>query len=168
MEPTPADLVAALGARGMTLATAESLTGGRLAAAVTEVPGSSQVYAGGVVTYASEAKMRVLDVPAEVVEEHGVVSAACAVAMAEGARRLLQTDLALSTTGVAGPDRQEGKPVGTVFVGVAVAEGSTAIPLELDGDRSSIQAQVVTAAVAAGVSAASGRVSRHTEDPGLG
>ncbi|HWJ11771.1 MAG TPA: nicotinamide-nucleotide amidohydrolase family protein, partial [Nocardioides sp.] len=100
---SPADLVDQLKARGATLATAESLTGGRVAARVTNVPGSSAVYAGGVVSYQTEVKVRVLGVAAATVEEHGVVSAACAREMADGARRLLGTTYAVSTTGVAGP-----------------------------------------------------------------
>jgi len=168
VDPTADDLVEALAGKELTVATAESLTGGRLAAALTEVPGCSQVYGGGVVSYATSVKIAVLGVPEEIVEEHGVVSAECAIAMAEGVRALLGVDIGLSTTGVAGPDRQEGKPVGTVFVGVAGAGGATAIPLSLAGERPSIQEQVVRAAIAAGVSAAYGRVSRDTEDPGLG
>ena len=111
-----------LRAGGHTLATAESLTGGRLAAHVTAVPGASQTYLGGVVAYATEPKASVLDVPNEVIDEHGVVSAECARAMASGVLALTGATYALSTTGVAGPDRQEGKAPGTVFVGIAGPE----------------------------------------------
>ncbi|HWJ07807.1 MAG TPA: nicotinamide-nucleotide amidohydrolase family protein, partial [Nocardioides sp.] len=113
------DLVDRLVAREATVASAESLTGGRLAARLTEAPGSSRTFLGGVVTYATEAKRGVLDVPEEIVERFGVISEECARAMAEGARRLFGSTYALSTTGVAGPDTQEDKPVGTVFVGLA-------------------------------------------------
>ncbi|HWU21813.1 MAG TPA: CinA family protein [Nocardioides sp.] len=149
MSSEPAHLVSALTERGLTVATAESLTGGQVAAALTGVPGSSKVYAGGVVTYATRAKVAVLGVPEVLVDQHGVVSGECAAAMAEGARQLLDTDLAVSTTGVAGPEEQEGKPVGTVFVGVASASGTGVTELSLSGDRVSIQQQVVDAAVGA-------------------
>ena len=85
-----------------------------------------------------------------------------------GVRRVLGVDLGISTTGVAGPDRQEGKPVGTVFVGMDGPAGASAMPLTLAGDRASIQQQTVDAAIGAAVSAAYGMVSRSTEEPGLG
>ena len=143
------DLVKVLGDAGLTLATAESLTGGQLAAVLTGVPGSSKVYGGGVVSYATSVKIDVLGVPEELVAEHGVVSAECAAAMAESVRELLGSDVGLSTTGVAGPERQEDKPVGTVFIGVASEAGTKVVPLSLSGDRSSIQRQVVDAAISA-------------------
>src|SRR4051794_3182826 len=117
MSDDPADLIAALRDKGLTLSTAESLTGGRIALALTSVPGSSKAYGGGVVTYATEIKIAVLGVPPELVEEHGVVSAECAAEMAKRVRRVVPADIGLSTTGVAGPDRQEDKHVGTVFIG---------------------------------------------------
>jgi nicotinamide-nucleotide amidase len=128
-----------LASRGETLATAESLTGGRLASLVTAVPGASRVYVGGVVAYATSAKQDLLGVPDAVVERYGVVSPECARAMAEGARHRLAATYAVSTTGVAGPDSQDGHPVGTVFVGIAGPQGVTALALELAGDRSTIQ-----------------------------
>ncbi|WP_183098848.1 CinA family protein [Nocardioides pelophilus] len=132
-----------------TLATAESITGGRLAARVTDVPGSSAVFAGGVVSYATAVKVAVLGVPDSLVAEHGVISAECARSMAEGVRALLRTTYALSTTGVAGPDTQEGEPVGTVFIGVAGPEGTEVVRLALDGDRGAIQAATVDGALSA-------------------
>ena len=95
--------------------------------------GASRVYRGGVVAYATEVKQQLLGVPPDLVARHGVVSAECARAMAEGARAALGADWAVSTTGVAGPDQQEGKPVGTVFVGVAGPGGTTVTALELVG-----------------------------------
>lgn len=142
-------LLAELAAAGATVATAESLTGGRLAAALTEVPGSSAVYAGGVVSYATAVKVATLGVPEQVIQEYGVVSAECAGAMAAGVRRLIGTTYALATTGVAGPDEQEGKPVGTVYVAVAGPAGVTVTALSLTGSRSEIQAASVDAAVSA-------------------
>ncbi|WP_370864736.1 CinA family protein [Nocardioides agariphilus] len=129
-----------LRARGATLATAESLTGGRLASLVTAVPGASDVFRGGVVAYATDVKVEVLGVPVAVVERYGVVSPECASEMARAVRALMGATYGLSTTGVAGPDSQEGKPVGTVYVGLAGPDGSTAaVALELVGDRAAIQ-----------------------------
>jgi nicotinamide-nucleotide amidase len=164
---SPADLVDQLKALDATLATAESLTGGRVAARVTNVPGSSAVYAGGVVSYQTEVKVAVLGVAAATVDEHGVVSAECAREMAAGARRLLGTTYAVSTTGVAGPDRQEGKEVGTVFVGVAGPGGVDAVQLDLDGDRATIQEATVDEALSVLADMISSD-SRPAEDSGLG
>jgi nicotinamide-nucleotide amidase len=136
-----AELLRVLEGAGATLAVAESLTGGRLAAAVTGVPGSSAVFLGGVVSYATRVKSELLGVPAEVIAEHGVVSAACAEAMAVGVRSLVGSTWALSTTGVAGPDTQEGQPAGTVFVGVSGPAGTGSVRLALTGDRGQIQEQ---------------------------
>ncbi len=135
--------------RRETLAVAESLTGGRLAAAVTAVPGASAVFLGGVVAYATSLKTSVLGVPHQVVAEHGVVSAECARAMAVGVRDLTGASYALSTTGVAGPDTQEGHPVGTVFVGLAGPGGTRVAALRLTGDRLAIADGTVQAAVGA-------------------
>jgi nicotinamide-nucleotide amidase len=144
-----AEVLALLGAGGDTLATAESLTGGRLAAAVTAVPGASASYLGGFVTYATELKQTLLGVPAELVEQYGVVSGECARAMAEGCRAVTGATYAVATTGVAGPDLQEGKPVGTVYVGVAGPDGVTAVSMELVGDRHQIQDRACREALAA-------------------
>jgi nicotinamide-nucleotide amidase len=111
---------------GVTLATAESLTGGALADLVSASPGASESYLGGVVSYATSVKTALLGVSADTIDAHGVVSAACAEEMAVGVKELLGADWALSTTGVAGPTEQEGKPVGTVFVGLAGPDGATA------------------------------------------
>jgi nicotinamide-nucleotide amidase len=129
-----------LRAAGHTVATAESLTGGRLAVRFTDVPGASETFLGGVVTYASELKAAVLDVPAEVIER-GVVSAECAEAMASGARALTGASFGLSTTGVAGPASQEGKEPGTVFVAISGPGILESIELHLEGDRTRVQDQ---------------------------
>ncbi len=138
-----------LRAGGSTVATAESLTGGRLAVRFTDVPGASETYLGGVVTYATELKSSVLDVPAEVIDEHGVVSAECARAMASGARALTGATYALSTTGVAGPSQQEGKDAGTVYVGICGPGLLEVVELALSGDRTSIQEQTCEQAMQA-------------------
>jgi len=142
-----ADAHRLLSASGASVATAESLTGGRLAALLTAAPGASRTYVGGVVAYASEVKIRTLGVPAELLAQEGVVSAACARAMAEGVRRALGSTYALSTTGVAGPDLQEGRPVGTVFVGIAGPQGATAHAYQLTGGRAHIQEGACAAAL---------------------
>jgi nicotinamide-nucleotide amidase len=148
-----AQLVAALQVRGQTLATAESLTGGLLAGFLTGVPGASAVFTGGVVAYATEVKQGLLKVPVEVVARDGVVSAPCAEAMASGARDVVRATYGLSTTGVAGPETQEGKSVGTVYVGVAGPDGVHHVLLRLDGDRAEIREATCVAALSALLSA---------------
>jgi PncC family amidohydrolase len=140
-------LVATLTVRGQTLATAESLTGGLLAGFVTGVPGASVVFLGGVVAYSTDLKQDLLKVPDEVVRTDGVVSARCAEAMAAGVQELVGTTYALSTTGVAGPESQEGKPVGTVYVGLAGPGWVRSVPLSLTGDRAEIRESTCLAAV---------------------
>ena len=149
MTQSVAALLERLVAAEATLSTAESVTGGRLAAQVTAVPGASGAFVGGVVSYATDAKTDVLGVAAAVVAEHGVVSAQCAEQMALGARRLFDTTWSVSTTGVAGPDRQEGKPVGTVFVGLAGPGVCRSVELSLSGTRAEIQEAACRAAWAA-------------------
>ncbi|MCW2834034.1 MAG: CinA family protein [Nocardioides sp.] len=140
MTTDPRQLVEVLTARGETIATAESLTGGQLAALFTSVPGASACFLGGVVSYATAVKASLLSVSESVIDKHGVVSAECAGAMASGARTLLGATYGVATTGVAGPDRQEDKPVGLVWVAVAGPEGVQARMLDLEGDRATIQA----------------------------
>ncbi len=144
-----AEALTLLRTAGATLATAESLTGGRLAAAVTSVPGASASYLGGFVTYATELKESLLGVPRELVEQYGVVSGECASAMAAGCRSATGATYGVATTGVAGPDLQEGKPVGTVFVGLSGPEGETVLTMELLGDRGGIQDRACREALSA-------------------
>ena len=136
-----------LRAAGHTVATAESLTGGRLAVALTDTPGASETYLGGVVTYATELKASVLDVEERIIEEHGVVSPECAKAMASGVRALTGATFGIATTGVAGPADQEGKPPGTVFVGIAGPGLLEAVALELPGKREQVQERTVREAL---------------------
>ena len=134
--------------RGLTLATAESCTGGLVAARLTSVPGSSDVFLGAVVAYADEVKARELDVPAEVLERHGAVSAEAAAAMAAGARVRLGADVAVSVTGVAGPGGgTPEKPVGLVYLHAEGPEGSLARRLDLPGDREAIRSRAAVAAL---------------------
>ena len=122
--------------QGLTIALAESCTGGLIGRRVTEVAGSSEYFLEGFVTYSNEAKMRTLGVPAEVLQKHGAVSAETAEAMAVGARKVSGADVAVSVTGIAGPGGgSEEKPVGTVFVGYSDADGVRSIKLTLPGDR---------------------------------
>lgn len=123
------------------MSTVESLTGGQLAAIFTNEPGSSAQYVGGAVTYWTEFKQSLLGISDELVAEHGVVSAPCAEAMASAMRELSGSTYALATTGVAGPEPQEGKPVGTVFIALAGPSGVDSMELNLDGTRAEIQVQ---------------------------
>lgn len=140
--------IAALKARGWTCAACESLTGGMIAASLVEVPGASAVVRGGLVTYQTDTKTLLAGVPAETIERCDVVSAEVAKAMAEGTRERLGVDVAVSATGLAGPDGgTPEKPVGTVFIGVATARGSRVIPLALTGSRSRIRTLAMKHAV---------------------
>ena len=142
-----ADVVRLLREHGLLLASAESLTGGLLGARVTAVPGASAAYVGGVISYATEVKRSLLGVPPEVVLGHGVVSAPAAEAMAGAVRALLGADVGVSTTGVAGPEPQEAKPVGLVHVAVADARGVVAVEHRFPGDRSGVRDAAVDAAL---------------------
>ena len=120
--------------RGETLAVAESLTGGLIASRLVNVAGASNWFRGGVVSYASEVKFDVLNVPVGL-----VVSGDAAEAMAKGVRELLKSDVAISITGVAGPEEQDGQPVGTVFVGIAIGDTLTHVQLRVPGDRQRVR-----------------------------
>jgi nicotinamide-nucleotide amidase len=133
--------------RGESVATAESLTGGLLAAELTEAPGASQFFEGAIVAYATESKIGVVGVPAAVIDEHGPVSEATARALAAGAVEKFHADLGLSATGVAGPESQDGHPPGTVFVGVSYRGQSEARLVRAYGDRSNVQGIAVTSAL---------------------
>ena len=122
--------------KGWTFATAESCTGGQIAARITALPGASNVYRGGVVSYWTDVKAGVLGVPRELLDTYGAVSEPCARSMAENARRITGADIGLSVTGVAGPDADErGNPVGLVYVGLASPEGTFCRKLELGNRR---------------------------------
>ncbi|HTT58963.1 MAG TPA: competence/damage-inducible protein A [Acidimicrobiales bacterium] len=134
-ETMEAVVAAKLVERSLSLAVAESLTGGLIASRLVNVAGASTWFRGGVVSYASDVKYDVLDVPVG-----PVVSGPAAEAMAEGVRRLLKSDVGLSVTGVAGPEEQEGQPAGTVFVGLSLGEHVTHAALHLPGDRPRVRA----------------------------
>jgi nicotinamide-nucleotide amidase len=143
------ELVLALSrARGWTLATAESCTGGLVAGRLTSVPGSSDVFLGGIVAYANEVKEQELGVPAGVLAEHGAVSAETAAAMAAGVRARLRADVAVSVTGVAGPSGgTREKPIGLVLLHVETPEAGDAIEFTFPGDRESIRSRATVAAL---------------------
>lgn len=138
----------ALRDRGWTLAAAESCTGGRIAAAITAVPGASAHFNGGVVAYADTAKSAILDVREETIASFGAVSEETAAAMANGARRRFDADVAIATTGVAGPSGgSREKPVGLVWLAIEWPEGARATALTFPGDRETIQARATQASL---------------------
>jgi nicotinamide-nucleotide amidase len=138
-------VLARLQAVGHTLAVAESLTGGLLAAALTDIPGSSASFRGAVVTYATELKASLLGVDAEMLVRHGAVYPQVAAAMAAGVRTRLGASHGLATTGVAGPDPADGQPVGTVHIAVSDADDTVVRTLALAGDRREIRTLTVEA-----------------------
>ena len=141
---TAEKLVQALTEKRMTCATAESCTGGGVGSAITSVSGSSAVFWGGVISYDNSVKRDVLGVPEEVLSTKGAVSPECAAAMADGARRLLKTDIAVALTGIAGPGGGSAeKPVGLVWFGLSSATGTTAEKRIFLGDRAAVRAAAV-------------------------
>ena len=144
-QPSP-DAVAVLGrldVRGWSIAAAESLTGGRVTATLVDVPGASAHVRGGIVAYATDVKASQLGVDAALLADRGPVDPDVAAQMAEGVRRALRADVGLATTGVAGPDPQDGQPVGTVHVAVATPETVVVSTLSLSGSRDAIRTQAV-------------------------
>jgi nicotinamide-nucleotide amidase len=137
--------VARLTAAGKTVAVAESLTGGLVAAALTDIPGASLVVRGGVLAYATDVKAQVLGVSEVLLAQVGAVDADVAEQMAGGVRSLMGATYGLATTGVAGPDRVDGKPVGTVYVAVVGPDSSRVKVLSLSGGRGDIRAKSVLA-----------------------
>lgn len=140
-----ADLVARLRQLGHTVATAESLTAGLVAAELTSVPGSSAVVRGGLIVYATELKAKLAGVDAGLLAEHGAVHPDVAAQLARGARDRCEATWGLGLTGVAGPDPQDGVPPGTVYVAVAGPAGVEVRRLSLAGDRQQVRADSVTA-----------------------
>lgn len=140
LAPLASSVVEELASRGWTLGTCESLTGGAVAATLTEVPGASRVVRGGLVTYASELKVALAGVDAAGVAANGVVNEATAAQMARGARQTLGVDLAVSCTGVAGPTPQDGQDVGTVWIALSGPDDTMTTRFhQFDGGRSTIR-----------------------------
>lgn len=133
--------------RGATVGTAESLTGGLLAAQLTSTPGASATVRGGLVVYASDLKVSLAGVPEQMLAAHGAVSPQTAAALAGGARTRLAVTYGLALTGVAGPDAAEGQPVGRVYAAVAGPTGTRVCELNLGGDRSAVRTSAVAAAL---------------------
>jgi len=134
--------------KGKTLVTAESLTGGGIGAVLTGISGSSAVYKGGIISYTNQVKHKILGVPVEILDHHGAVSEPVASAMAEGARKLLEADISVSVTGLAGPGGDEySNPVGTVFIGYCDANVTEVKHCLFSGDRESIRKQTAEEAL---------------------
>ncbi|MBQ0824913.1 CinA family protein [Streptomyces tagetis] len=164
MTSPAAEVVRLLTAQGRTLAVAESLTGGLVAARITDVPGASRVFRGSVTPYATELKRDLLGVDAALLAERGAVDPRVAAQMAAGVRRVLGADWGIATTGVAGPDPQDGQPVGTVYVAVegpaqgpgqgpfgtneGSASGGKVEELRLNGNRAEIRMESVRSVLA--------------------
>lgn len=138
------ELFSSLSKRKLTLASAESLTGGWFGETLTRLPGASDVFKGGMICYSNEMKEKFLNVPHSVLEKDGAVSEACAKLLAENAREILNADIGISFTGVAGPGKSEGKEVGTVFIGLAEKGKPASVKrLVMAGDRNRIRSQTV-------------------------
>ena len=137
--PSTLDLATRLGEsltdRHLSLAVAESCTGGILGGAITDVPGSSRYFLGGVISYADEVKLEQLGVPPQTLAQYGAVSAETAEAMASGVRKLLRADLGISITGVAGPGAEGAKPVGLTYIRIATGSGVSAHRYQWSGSR---------------------------------
>lgn len=148
LKPLASEVVSALLARGLTLSTAESCTGGRIGAAVTGIPGSSQVYLGGIISYTNGVKEKLLGVPGALLAEIGAVSGPVAEQMAKGARAATNSGLAVSATGLAGPGGDDyGNPVGTVFLGYADKKTVFSREFHFQGDRETVQNAAAQAAL---------------------
>lgn len=151
-DATASRVIATMAERGLTLAVAESLTGGMLVARLVDIPGASAVVSGGVVAYATALKRTLLGVPQSLLTEHGPVHPEVAIAMARGVRERLAVDgvpahFGVATTGVAGPDPQGEAPVGLVYVALVDARGALVRELRLAGDRRAIREGTVEAAL---------------------
>lgn len=147
--PLAQDVVKRLKRKKMTLATAESITGGGLGAAVTSVPGASDVFLGGLITYSDQSKTKFLDIAKRILTKHTAVSEEVAIAMAQSARKQFGTDYAIATTGVAGPGKAYGQKVGTVWVAIDSKKGPVTLCLALSGTREDIRHATIQSALAA-------------------
>ena len=154
------ELINLLLEKGATVATAESCTGGMVAARLTSVSGASGAFKYGAVTYCNEAKHLVLGVSTETLDEHGAISAETAKEMANGIRRVMNADIGISVTGNAGPGAAENKPVGLVYIGVSSENYSAVLENHFEGDRISVRAQAADFALDLALSAA----KKLTED----
>ena len=136
--------------RNVTIALAESCTGGMIAGVLTDIPGASKVFLGSAVTYSNEAKIDILGVDPDIINDHGAVSSHCAEKMAEGAKRIFRSEIALSVTGIAGPDGGSAeKPVGTVWFGISSNDATYTFKKQFSGERALIRNSAVKTALEA-------------------
>ncbi|MCX5774839.1 MAG: CinA family protein [Firmicutes bacterium] len=143
----PKEYLEKLKAKGLTLGSVESLTGGLFSATVTGIPGASKVYRGTIVAYSEDEKTKLLGIKYGLIAKHGVVSAAVALAMATAGLKILNVAVCVSFTGNAGPDALDGLPVGTVYLGIATSKETKVISLQLKGTRNAIRKQCVQIAL---------------------
>lgn len=141
---TPKEIVELFREKGRTLGCVESLTGGLFAKSITDVPGSSHIFKGGMITYTNETKARLLSIPYSDIDEHGVVSQEIAQMMANRGQKLMVCDYCISFTGNAGPDALEGKPVGKVYIAVSAYNQVIVTNYDLTGTREEIREQCIT------------------------
>ena len=141
------ELVEKLKQSNLNLSSAESLTGGLFASTITSIPGVSSIFKGGAVTYWNEIKHDVLGVSNEIINTYGVVSSECAAEMARGVKKIYSSNVAISFTGNAGPSSMEGKPVGLVYIGVAIEKTVFTFEYMFDGDRNEIRSKCVEVAI---------------------
>lgn len=146
MENIFKDLINTLKEKNLTIASAESLTGGMLASSIVDVPGASKSFKEGFVTYCDEAKIRTLGVSPDTIKKHGAISEETAREMAKGAAKSSGCDIAVSTTGNAGPDCDEGKAAGLVYIGIYANGVAEAFEFHFKGGRESVRKQTVAAA----------------------
>jgi PncC family amidohydrolase len=164
LTPPEIALHSLLHAGSLTIGTAESCTGGLVAARLTSISGSSKYVQGGIVAYSNQAKADLLGVSTEILQKLGAVSEECAIAMAEGARVALKADVAVSTTGIAGPTgATERKPIGLVYVAVATSRGTQGRELHLTGDRRAITEAAAETALEALLTTVRGELAERTE-----
>ena len=142
------DLVKQLKKREKTLATAESITGGGLASIITSIPGSSEVFLGGVDSYSDQSKKKFFGITSALLKKETAVSEKVAIAMAEAARKEFKSDFAISTTGVAGPGKAYGQKAGTVWIAIASKKESVSVALSLSGDREAVRNATIISALA--------------------
>ncbi|HUT26674.1 MAG TPA: nicotinamide-nucleotide amidohydrolase family protein [Methanomassiliicoccales archaeon] len=142
------ELLNALRQKRLTIAVAESCTGGRICDKLTNVPGSSDVFLGGVVAYSNDSKVKLLGVSLEVLGTHGAVSSECAAAMAAGVRKAFNSDMGISVTGIAGPGgATKEKPVGLVFIGVSYQKKGEVFEIIIEGDREGVKEKASNEAI---------------------
>jgi len=137
------ELIQKLGQRHLTISVAESLTGGLVAASLTQIPGASAVFKGGIIAYGDEIKQQVLKVDSALITKFTSISEPVAQSMATNVRELMNTDIGIATTGVAGPDKSDGFAPGIVFVAISIGDHKICQKLELVGDRTQIRDQSV-------------------------